>query len=217
MDEAFWADRWRTSRIGFHEGKANRFLERFADGCMPPRGQGRVLVPLCGKSVDLAFLAARGHAVLGCEIIEEAARAFFSEHQLAATETERAGFRLLTSGHITIAVGDALAVEPAIAGRASALYYRAALVALPPTMRESYVAALARVLEPGAPGLLITFEHDAAGGPPFDVPRAEVERVYGTRFDLEELTREDVLGENPHMLEKGATRVSETAWRLVLR
>ena len=69
MDPSFWRDRWQAGQIGFHEGRPNSFLERFADRL--PRG-GRVLVPLCGKAEDLAYLAGRGHEVVGVELVEDA-------------------------------------------------------------------------------------------------------------------------------------------------
>ena len=75
-----WLKRWREGRTGFHEGRPNDLLVHHAArlaGCR------RVLVPLCGKSEDLAFLAARGHDVVGVELAEQAVQAFFAEHDLA--------------------------------------------------------------------------------------------------------------------------------------
>lgn len=39
-----------------------------------------VLVPLCGKSVDLRYLYDLGHTVIGIEAIEAAAEQFFLEN-----------------------------------------------------------------------------------------------------------------------------------------
>jgi thiopurine S-methyltransferase len=79
MDAAFWQARWDTGQIGFHEGRPNRYLTEFVDTL----GEGRrVLVPLCGKTVDLAYLAERGHQVVGVELVEAAVIGFFAEREL---------------------------------------------------------------------------------------------------------------------------------------
>src|SRR3546814_12861307 len=48
----------------------------------------RVFVPLCGKSLDMAWLAARGHRVLGVELSPLAVGQFFDENGLAPAQRE---------------------------------------------------------------------------------------------------------------------------------
>ena len=74
MDANFWKARWEAGQIGFHEGRPNRYLERYVGRLGTRR---RVLAPLAGKAHDLAFLAELGHEVIGVELSEFAARAFF--------------------------------------------------------------------------------------------------------------------------------------------
>ena len=78
MEADFWHDRWRNDEIGFHQRKFNRHLVKHwpTFGSQP---EARVFVPLCGKSLDLIWLAERGHAVVGCEISEIAVASFFGE------------------------------------------------------------------------------------------------------------------------------------------
>ena len=71
MHEAFWQDRWARSQIGFHQEKVNGYLRRHWSALGLP-AQATVLVPLCGKSLDLAWLAEQGHAVIGVELAERA-------------------------------------------------------------------------------------------------------------------------------------------------
>src|SRR4051812_33920356 len=86
MDTADWFGRWREGRIGFHEGAPNRRLVRHARELGTPNHDDgtpkRVLVPLCGKSEDLTYLAQLGFEAVGVELVESAVRAFFSEHAL---------------------------------------------------------------------------------------------------------------------------------------
>jgi thiopurine S-methyltransferase len=176
MDAAFWTARWSENQIGFHEGRPNAFLERHAGRLGERR---HVLVPLCGKSEDLAFLAARGHTVTGVELVEDAVRAFFDEHHVVPT-VQRGTHATYTAGAITILAGDFFAVTPALAGPINAIYDRAALVALPPETRPRYADHVRMLVPVGSPGLVVTFEYpqDRMSGPPFAVFESELRALY---------------------------------------
>jgi thiopurine S-methyltransferase len=177
MEPEFWSARWQAGQIGFHEGRPNRFLERHLTVLGLDR---RVLVPLCGKSVDLAFLAGRGHQVVGVELVEDAARAFFAEQGLTPSVDRLPDFVSYQVGAITILCGDVFATTRAVVGPVDALYDRAALIALPPAMRARYVAHLRALLPKASPGLLVTIEYPQAAmdGPPFAVLEDEVRGHY---------------------------------------
>ena len=81
-----WIARWSDGRIGFHEGHTNTLLDRHI---VRFAGRRRVLVPLCGRAEDLAFLAARGHMVVGIELAEQAVREFFASHALVPSIAAR--------------------------------------------------------------------------------------------------------------------------------
>ena len=176
MEPDFWLARWREGRIGFHEGRPNAYLERHIAVLGPP---GRVLVPLCGKAEDLAWLAARGHEVVGVELSEVGARAYFAEHGAVPSETRAGAFTRLTAGRVTILVGDIFDLGAAEVVGVTAFYDRAALIALTPIHRRRYVAQLRRLL-PGTPGLVITFEYDPTlmQPPPHPVGEPEVRALY---------------------------------------
>jgi thiopurine S-methyltransferase len=177
MDHAFWRSRWQEGRTRFHEGRPNAYLSKHADWLRECR---RVLVPLCGKAVDLAFLAGRDHDVVGVELVEDAVRQFFVEHQIKPTLEARDGFTIYSAGAITIYAGDFFATTRDLLGAIDGIYDRAALIALPPELRARYVPHL-RALAPAASReLLITLEYPAGTfeGPPFSVEEAEVR----TRF-----------------------------------
>ncbi|RYE88907.1 MAG: thiopurine S-methyltransferase, partial [Myxococcales bacterium] len=78
MEHEFWQSRWREGRIGFHEAEGS---PRLREGLAWLTGErpGAVLVPLCGKSVDMRVLAGTGQRVVGVELAEPAAQAFFDE------------------------------------------------------------------------------------------------------------------------------------------
>jgi len=76
MQADFWQKRWERDQIGFHLAEVNPYLQQY----WPALGlaaQTRVLVPLCGKSLDLIWLADQGFEVLGIELAEKAVEDFF--------------------------------------------------------------------------------------------------------------------------------------------
>ncbi len=177
MHPEFWNERWQAGQIAFHEGRPNRFLEEHGATL---GGGRRVLVPLCGKSLDLAYLAACGHEVVGVELVESAVIAFFAEQGVTPTVTADHGFVRYQADAITILCGDVFATTSALLGPIDALYDRAAVIALPPAMRAAYVAHLRALLPPGTPGLVITIEYpqEAMAGPPFSVVEDELRALY---------------------------------------
>ncbi len=200
MERSFWEERWREGRIGFHEGAPNKFLSRHA-----PRLAGRVLVPLCGKAEDLAFLASRGHDVVGVEIVEDAVRAFFTEHGVTPVVTPRDGLAEYRAGSITIFAGDVFATTREILGEIDAVYDRAALIALPPELRPRYVDHLRTLVAPGTPGLLIALEYEQGrmAGPPFSLVDAEVRAHYTDSVVL----LDEAPAETPRLRELGVEAI----------
>ena len=215
MHEDFWQARWARDEIGFHQEQVNPYLQRHWAGLALPAGS-RVLVPLCGKSRDMLWLAAQGHRVLGIELAQKAVEDFFAEQGLEPVVGERGGFRTFAAGGIELWCGDFFALRPEQVADCVALYDRAALIALPPPMRADYLASLGRLLPAGCRGLLVTLDYDQArmDGPPFAVPDAEVRAGLGGEWQLELLEREDVLGSNWKFLKRGIESLHESVYRL---
>jgi len=211
MDHTFWHERWQQREIGFHQSDIHWALKRhWADICGPSRA--RVLVPLCGKSLDMRWLAHQGHPVTGVELSGQAIGEFFGDWGRTPQAAGCGGLPSRRADGIELAEGDFFAFGPE---RAFELFFdRAALVALPQSMRGPYLAQLHRCLEPRATGLLVTFEYDARqmDGPPFPVLPEELSAQDGFRFEL--LERRDVLRAHQRFADKGLDALHECAWRV---
>ncbi len=77
-----WGARWRDGQIGWHQSNVTGALEEYGAQVLGS-DPGRVLVPLCGKTIDMVFLAENAKAVVGVEYAEQAVREFFDEHGLS--------------------------------------------------------------------------------------------------------------------------------------
>lgn len=216
MDEAFWQRRWARNEIGFHLSEVNPYLRRHWS-CLDLAPGARVLVPLCGKSLDMAWLADQGFAVLGVELSERAVEDFFAEHGLVAEVSVHGPFKLYRSGSFEIFCGDFFALSRADVAGCEALYDRAALIALPEDMRRRYVEHLLSILPSSCTGLLITLDYpqDQMAGPPFAVGEAEIHRSFSARWNVKVLERANVLDEsNWKFLQRGVTRLEESCYQL---
>lgn len=213
MDPDFWHERWARGEIGFHRGDVHHLLIRHG----APLAGRRVLVPLCGKSLDMVHLAGLGCTVAGIELSAAAIGAFFEEQQLEPAVTRQGPGRSWQAGPYTLLEGDYFGFSAADLGApCTGLYDRAALIALPPERRPAYAAHTARLLAPGAWGLLITLDYPQTemAGPPFAVPEAEVRALYGPWAGVGELEIEDALAAEPRFAERGLTHLHQTAWSL---
>lgn len=203
-----WTSRWEEGRIGWHQASGNPALRKHwhtLGNCK------RVLVPLCGKSPDLLWLAHEGHDVTGIELSEIAVRAFFDESGLEF-ETREVDELLIfecSSPRITLVCGDYFdfSSEPF-----DALYDRASLIALPWKDRPDYIRHTKSLLKPDAKQLLITLEYDQsiADGPPYSVLADEVTNYWG---DIQSISRVNVIDNTPPKFqEAGLTEVIESVW-----
>jgi thiopurine S-methyltransferase len=200
MDSAFWHSRWGAGQIGFHEGQPNAHLVKHH----AVLGAGtRVFVPLCGKTEDLAYLAAQGHEVVGVELVESAVVAFFAEHGVTPEAKKDGVFTRYSANGISILAGDFFAVTPEKLGAIGALYDRAAVIALPAEMRADYVEHVRALMPHDAPGLIITVEYEQSRveGPPFSVSESEL-RAHYAGLSLERV--EDVAAGGPRLVAAAA-------------
>ena len=201
-----WFGRWREGRTGWHEADGNEGLHTWW-----PDATGRVLVPLCGKSPDLKWLADRGHEVVGVELSAIAAEAFFAEQGLKYHVEKRGGFDVYSARDdaVEFFCGDYFAFQ---AEPFDALYDRGALVALPESLRSEYVKHTKTLLAPTATRLVITLEYEQriVDGPPYAVWPDELLDYWDDLVRVEE--KDDIENCPPKFRKAGLTEISEVFW-----
>ncbi len=191
MKSEFWHNCWKERDLGFHQTEFNSDLVKFWPDFELEKGS-TVLVPLCGKSLDLVWLAKQGHRVIGIELSTIAVTEFFEEIGIDPTIRSTKRFDVYEADNLAILCGDFFQSTADDLGAISAVYDRGALVALPPDMRTRYVSHLKATIAP-VPTFLLTLDYDSTccEGPPFSVDRLEVSRLF------EECYHVDVLDAHP--------------------
>jgi thiopurine S-methyltransferase len=215
MDADFWLQRWQEGQIGFHRSDVMPLLEKHLPS-LQVRADARVLVPLCGKSLDMHWLAAQGYRVLGVELSPLAVAQFFQEAGVEPVRTISRYGEHFTAGPIEIILGDAFGLDPALLADVSCVYDRAALIALPPDLRLHYRDTVYASLPAGCQGLLITLEYPQTekAGPPFSLEAAEVETLFAAPWRHALLERRDILDQEPRFREEGLSALETAVYRL---
>lgn len=213
MEPAYWRERWRAGDTGWEQAEVNGLLARHW-GSLRLQAGTRIFVPLCGASIDMDFLAARGHQVFGVEIVPEAIERFLAGRGLAPRRRAHRLGTLYEHGPFTLLAADAFALAAEDLAGCAGFYDRAALVALPAAMRRRYVGEVLGKLPPGSLGLLIALEFPEAArpGPPFPVGEAELGLLFAD-WRPECLERSDLRARDPGFA-AGMAYAWAAAWRL---
>ncbi len=208
MDKDFWHRRWQRNEIGFHASKPNDFLVQYFEKlALPP--DSLVFVPLCGKTLDISWLLAQGHRVVGIELDLTAVEQLFQQLDMVPEKQDIGDTMCCYQGPgIKIYQGDFFELTQAQLGSVDAIYDRAALVALPENMRVSYCQHMLEICS-ATKQLLVVFEYDQSqmSGPPFSVTESDIRKYYGRDYKISklEIQKSDVRG----------LAVDELAWLLI--
>jgi len=197
MDAQFWFDSWDKGGFytSFHRRDIHPYVLKYLN---PTELRGKtVLVPLCGKSLDMVYLAAFADKVIGVEIVEKAILEFFEENQRPYQQTDEDTY---VSDNITLLRKDFMALTPEDIGTIDWVYDRASLVALPEDMREAYLRAIDRLTDSGTQSLVITLEYfPSLPSAPFSISTREIEDYYGSGHFINQV-------ESPLLMQHGMVR-----------
>ncbi|KAJ8043018.1 putative thiopurine S-methyltransferase [Holothuria leucospilota] len=199
---AEWEDRWQNGRIAFHRDNVNQNLlnnfERLANG----RKELNFLVPLCGKTVDMKWLAGKGFEVTGIEGVTKACEEFFSEQDVKCNVSDIPDVpsgKLFKSedGKIKIYNCDIFSLSSETLGQFDVIWDRGSLVAILAEDRQRYLGLMKSVIKPGGKILLEVVEYDwnerKTKGPPRPFFKHNLEDLYGNWCAIEEVGRYDWL------------------------
>ena len=209
MEASYWQQRWEINQIGFHGDEVNPLLVSHIGALGLDKG-ARLFLPLCGKTLDIAWLLSQGFRVVGAELSAIAVRQLFSDLGVVPVVTNVDKIDHYSANNIDIYVGDIFHLTSQLLGPVDAVYDRAALVALPAEMRERYTTQLMAVTH-AAPQLLICYEYEQSlmEGPPFSVSDEEAKRHYQAHYAMMLLASADL----PKGM-KGKCAAIEKVWLL---
>lgn len=215
MEIDFWQQRWDLNQIAFHLPTVNPYLESFFKD-FNTNTSSQIFIPLCGKSLDIIWLASHNYSVLGVECSEKAIRELFLEQNLKPKKNNIENFEVYQTENIQILQGDYFKLNEYLLKDVSLVYDRASLIALPVDMRKNYVDLLKRSLPDSAEILLITLEYDQKimHGPPFSVSNNEVSQLYQDKYNIQMLHELDVLKTHQNFKQRGLNKLIERVYKI---
>ncbi|KAM4706065.1 thiopurine S-methyltransferase-like isoform 2-T3 [Rhinophrynus dorsalis] len=170
-----WVQRWENRNIAFHQDNIHQFLSEFLDTMLNNREQLNIFFPLCGKAVDMKWLAHMGHNIVGVDVSEIGLKEFFEESKIDYVEeamTEIPGAKVFksTSGNISL--------------------YCCNIFDL-----SDYTNLMLSFMAKDCRYLLVTLNYNPAliKGPPFYVSDADLERFLGPLCTIKHLKTVDAM------------------------
>jgi thiopurine S-methyltransferase len=148
----------------------------------------------------------------------EVARPFFSENGIRARRVIRDAFTEYRAPGLRLLCGDLFHLTPQLLEGCTAVYDRAALIALPLELQGDYALKVAQLTSRGTQTLLITLEYPQheMRGPPYSVDSDAVDRLCSAHQDICELERVDIWASDP-LRSRGITQLGQVCYHLTQR
>ena len=178
MESSFWHKCWERNALGFHQQQVHPFLiEHFTSMCLS--SDKHVFVPLCGKTLDMAYLA-QFIRVTGNELSEIACRDFFLDNGFEYQQQHIGDFTQYSCAQLSLLQGDFFGLSTGLIGNVDWIYDRAGLIALPVSMQQKYVEHLKTFFSVCTRLFLVTLEFPSKQikGPPFAITADDVEKLF---------------------------------------
>lgn len=198
-----WNEWWQEeSTPTWHHNKVNKILFNHHQALLS-RPKRRILVPLCGKSLDLKWLYDAGHTVVGIEGVEQPICEFYAENSIQYNVEQFSWGKLYKSkdDRLQIYCCDIFQLDESILGKFDAVWDRAALVAIYEEDRESYVELMKSLLAPDFRYLVTVLQRARyTDEPPFSISVDLTKELFGNVCQLEVLELFPKTAENEYSI-----------------
>ena len=213
MTNQRWRMRWKQNDIAFHQTDVHPLLPLHWHHLNLPQ-TATVLVPMCGKSLDMQWLLDAGHRVIGIELSHIAIQDCFHALNVTPSRHRHGRFIRWQHGRLELWCGDLFDLRREDLGDIAAVYDCAALTALPAASRGHYVRQLSSLLGVGGQMLLLTTESPDDPDDAKHSPDPEVLALYQSRFAIELLFGHTCLKVDPEHPSLPASLLAEKVYHL---
>ena len=216
MEHEFWHKAWSSpDPPGWQQKQFNPHLDKYWALTGALSGE-TVFVPLCGRSLDMQWLHDYGHHIVGIDLSVAALEEFCKQQSIDAVCETVGELTVFRAPGWTLYAGDFFKLQASHLAKVSCVYDRAALIALPPPMRQSYAAHLRSILPVTSKIFTITIAYDQnqMKGPPFSVPDSEFRGYYSDGFDIELLESASGPDQLGNLKKRGLESLTETCFLL---
>lgn len=204
MEISYWQSRWQQNKTGWHRSEVFPLLKKYWP-CLKLKPKAAVLVPLCGKTLDIDWLAQQGYYPIGVDVSEIALNGIMERQLHSFSQTPRGTFTRYTSSSMELWCGDILKIRKDWLPSIDAVYDKSALMALPQPKRRQYANQIQTLMQPESAMLLNCFEYstEEMNGPPFAVFGDELEQLYGNKCTIKLLRKHSIFDDVPNFQQRG--------------
>ncbi|XP_060084614.1 thiopurine S-methyltransferase-like isoform X1 [Ylistrum balloti] len=179
-----WLNCWEKDTAPWHIHHVHEAIEKYHEIlAASPTAKNKIFIPLCGKTVDIKYLADRGNEVVGLEASEIAVRDFFTEQNIEYTSEDVPAVKgkLYRSSDkmIKIYCCDLFLFSAEVESGFSGIWDRGSLIAMSQADQKRYIGLIKTLTYPGIGYLLEMPDRDPNIGPPFSVPLDVLETGFG--------------------------------------
>lgn len=204
MEISYWHSRWENDKTGWHMDYVYPPLKRIWPQ-LSIESEAHVLVPLCGKNLDIHWLIDQGCTVTGVDISQKALEHIMKNHSESFTEDSSHGFTIYRSKSLALWQGDFIKLPTDKVPPADLIYDTKAIIALPAEMRSDYAKKLLSLTHSKTQILIQTLQYEQSemNGPPFSVDEQELKHLLGNRFTLKCIHEQSKLEELQRFQQRG--------------
>lgn len=178
-----WEDAWTANFIPFHTRNVHKDLIIYEKQLLS--NPGRIFVPLCGKTVDMKYLADKGHLVVGVEISDKAIKQFFEESKFKFEKNKDTSGRFCEykslDSKVILYKGDLFDMNAEVLGKFDAIWDRGSFCAINIEDREKYAKVVTGLLKIKGKYMvnIFTYNKTKFGGPPHSMNEDDILKYFG--------------------------------------
>jgi thiopurine S-methyltransferase len=204
MELSYWQSRWQKENTGWHMDTVYPPLPHLWDH-LGMTADARVLVPLCGKSLDLLWLADHCDTVTGVEVSPKALQHLMQQHNESFLRENSHGFTVYRSDSLVLWEGDFAKLPADQIPPQDLIYDKASIIALPAKKRQRHAEKIIELSNADTQILVQTFEYDQSemNGPPFSVDEQELKKLFAHRFNFKCIHEQSKLEELQEFKKRG--------------
>ncbi len=197
--DSHWLRLWEQGDTPWHVDQPDSQLQTYISLLTKDDSSAAILVPFCGKSLDLIWLSEQGYSVTGVELSPLAVEQLFEENSIPHAKTEIGMFTVYkaTDRHLKVLVGSLFNLTPEITGLQDAIWDCRSLGAVNIQDRTDFIRVLLSILKPSGNILISHLDYDPSerDGPPFSLTAAAIQMLFSTDgWIVERIASEDLSG-----------------------
>lgn len=197
-----WEKKLQNNHSPWDMPQGSPYLKNFFQYLVKGNISGkRILVPLCGATVDMAWFFKQGLTVVGIELFETPCKLFFERLSLSYEVEEKNNVKVYShDDRLKICQCDFFSTNCDLLGGCFDYWFDVGgLEATVPEEQQKYINQLTSLLKPVGRVLMECFEYDMSlrRQPPHSIPTETLKVYLSDKYIIEELSRktEDELPE----------------------